>query len=484
MASGAPWSPEEVAQLTELLAAGHSRGECARIMGRPLGGVRGTMLRHGLTSTARGGDPATLARRANSDRECLFVHSDSYSEPYVSYGRMDDAKRNSAANPAPRAASSSGPGLYSGGPGASPGRGAVAPNDGVARDVQQDSERIAAERQLDRLRRQLSDERRRRWAAEDAAERALKASGLAEALSSAGVELPPIKAPTTGKSRTAVAPVMMLSDLHVEERVRNETVNGLNEYDPDIAEQRCAYLFEGWAWHIEKLAAFYRVDEAVLWLGGDLVSGLIHEEMIANNAMMTPPAVMLAQELIARGIDYLLERLPFIRRLRVVCSFGNHGRVTRKVWRSIRPETSYEWIIYAGLQGRFSGDGRTEWQIAGGELTFADVYGLTLRFTHGDSVGYQGGIGGLTIPLKKKCLAWDRARPADVTVLGHFHQCRDHGFAAVNGSVVGWNPYAISIGADYEPPRQGLMLINAEFGRQTFTHVYCDPSRKAGRRSA
>lgn len=395
---------------------------------------------------------------------------------------------------APRAASGSGPALYAGGAGSSPAWGpsstatSGASNRPVGGDVGRSSpsdvERLAAERQLDRLRRQLSDERRRRWAAEDDAERALKASGLAEALSSAGVELPPIKAPTTGKSRTAVAPVMMLSDLHVEERVRNETVNGLNEYDPDIAEQRCAYLFEGWAWHIEKLATFYRVDEAVLWLGGDLVSGLIHEEMIANNAMMTPQAVMLAQELIARGIDYLLERLPFIRRLRVVCSFGNHGRVTRKVWRSIRPETSYEWIIYAGLQGRFSGDGRTEWQIAGGELTFADVYGLTLRFTHGDSVGYQGGIGGLTIPLKKKCLAWDRARPADVTVLGHFHQCRDHGFAAVNGSVVGWNPYAISIGADYEPPRQGLMLINAEFGRQTFTHVYCDPSRKAGRRSA
>lgn len=135
MVSGAPWSPEEVAQLTELLAAGHSRGECVRIMGRPLGGVRGTMLRHRLTSTARGGDPATLARRANSDRECLFVHSDSYSEPYAAYGRMDDAERNSAANSAPRAASSSGPGLYSGGPGASPGRGSVPPPDDVRRLV-------------------------------------------------------------------------------------------------------------------------------------------------------------------------------------------------------------------------------------------------------------------------------------------------------------------------------------------------------------
>jgi len=419
-------SHETTRRLHELLAAGHTRGEAAQALGTTLGSVKHRIAADGLT--------------------CRRAHVEAPQPVTTREGPGPDVAR-------------------------------LAP-------PQDDAHRIAEARRLDALRRQLSDERRRRWQAEDEAERALRVSGIAAALASADVELPAIRPPSTGKSRTAVAPVMCLSDLHVEERVRPEAVNGLNEYGPEIAEQRCAYLFEGWAWHIAKLATYYDVSQAVLWLGGDLVSGIIHDELIANNAMMTPPAVMLAQGLVARGIDYLLERLPFVRRLRVVCSFGNHGRVTKKVWRSLRPETSYEWIIYAGLQDRFRNEGRVEWQVAGGELTFADVYGVTIRFTHGDSVGYQGGIGGLTIPLRKKVLAWDKARPADVTVIGHFHQCVDFGFAVVNGSVVGWNPFAVSIGAYYEPPRQALFVINRDFGRQTFTHVYCDPHRKAGRTAA
>jgi hypothetical protein len=271
-------------------------------------------------------------------------------------------------------------------------------------------------------------------------------------------------------------PVLLVSDVHVGERVRSASVNGLNEYDDEIAERRMAFLFEGFAWHVERHAQFYSVNEAVLWLGGDLIAGLIHEEQAASNCLMTPPAVMLAQELIARGIDYLLGRCRFLRRVRVVCSFGNHGRVTKQVWRSIRPETSYEWIIYHGLRSRFSREPRVEWQIADGPLTYAEIFGLTFRFTHGDSVGYQGGIGGLTIPLKKRCLAWDKSRRADVTVLGHFHQLHHWGYATVNGSVVGWNPYAADVGCEYELPKQGLLLVT-DWGVQTFTEVYCDPDR-------
>jgi hypothetical protein len=100
-----------------------------------------------------------------------------------------------------------------------------------------------------------------------------------------------------------------------------------------------------------------------------------------------------------------------------------------------------------------------------GPHSYMDIYDMTVRFQHGHMVKYGGGIGGIYIPVNKAIAQWNKARHADLDVLGHFHQLRDGGNFFVNGSLIGYNSFALSIKADYEQPKQGLFLIDKKRGR-------------------
>ena len=60
---------------------------------------------------------------------------------------------------------------------------------------------------------------------------------------------------------------------------------------------------------------------------------------------------------------------------------------------------------------------------------------------------------------------WNKAKRADLDVFGHFHQLRDGGNFICNGSLIGYNAYAMSIKAHFEPPKQTLFLMDKKRGR-------------------
>ena len=73
---------------------------------------------------------------------------------------------------------------------------------------------------------------------------------------------------------------------------------------------------------------------------------------------------------------------------------------------------------------------------------------------------YGGGVGGLTIPVNKAIAQWDKLHQVDLDVFGHFHQFMDGGKFISNGSLIGYNAYAMSIKAGFEPPKQAMFLID------------------------
>ena len=93
------------------------------------------------------------------------------------------------------------------------------------------------------------------------------------------------------------------------------------------------------------------------------------------------------------------------------------------------------------------------------------LYGKVIRFHHGDNIKFQGGIGGLTIPVEKAIANWNRATPADLDVFGHWHQCQQNPKWCSNGSLIGYNAYALSIKAQFEPPQQTYFLFDHKRGR-------------------
>jgi hypothetical protein len=271
-------------------------------------------------------------------------------------------------------------------------------------------------------------------------------------------------------------PFIMISDTHVGETVRPETVNGINAYDPKICRERFARLREAVRWEVELERHAFKMRDVFLWLGGDLITGFIHEELVESNSMSPTQEVLFAQEMCEAQIDDLLAQ--DFERVIIPTSHGNHGRTTLKRRISTGAHNSFEWLLYQSLKRRYSGEKRVEFIIAEGGLNYVKAYNTDMRLCHGDDIRYGGGIGGITIPILKKIGQWNKARRADETVMGHWHQRITLRGVNVNGSLIGYGPYAQSIGAEPEPPEQGFFLIDSVYGKVHPKNLVCSPSAK------
>lgn len=284
------------------------------------------------------------------------------------------------------------------------------------------------------------------------------------------IEIPRLEFGRGAREGVAVA---LLSDAHIEEVVRPEAVSGRNAYNLAISEARMQRFFAGFAWMIRYYREYWAVREALLWLGGDLLTGHIHDELIETNDCHPLEAILALRGRLRSGIRQLLED-DDLERVIIPCNVGNHGRTTSKRRVKTLTENSYEWLLYNVLADDFASDPRVTFEIPRSAHTYMVAKDWRLHFHHGDEVRYWGGVGGLNVPLGKRVPMWDTVKPADIHHIGHFHQFRDYGHTVVNGSVIGYSEYAMAIGAAYEQPAQACYLLDAKRGKTLVTPLWVD----------
>ncbi len=262
-------------------------------------------------------------------------------------------------------------------------------------------------------------------------------------------------------------PVMLCSDWHVEEPVEAAKVNGLNHYDLAVAEKCIEQMAEAWEWMLTDPR--YDCREGILWLGGDLFSGFIHEELVEKNFLSPTRASAWLLPRLEKMIRTILKNSPRLERLMIPCNDGNHGRLTHKIRVSSRTENSLEWFLYFNLAARLADEPRAQFQIAEGEYNFLTVFEQRLCFFHGDSVKYQGGVGGILVPLKRGLNELRKYQPEgkqiDVFNLGHFHQLTNDPNVTINGSMIGINPYAMRNKFTPERRQQAWYMIDSTRGK-------------------
>jgi len=164
------------------------------------------------------------------------------------------------------------------------------------------------------------------------------------------------------------------------------------------------------------------------------------------------------------GIDRLLADSK-LERILIPCSYGNHGRSTHKPYRSLGAIHNYEWALYQFLALHYADEPRVKILADKSAHQYVHVYDWDLHFHHGDEANYQGGVGGITIPLNKAAAQWDLAAKCHYHHFGHWHQYIDTGRILVNGSVIGYNAYAMAIKATPEPPQQAFYLLDSKRGK-------------------
>ena len=266
--------------------------------------------------------------------------------------------------------------------------------------------------------------------------------------------------------------LIMVSDNHLGEAVELNSTNGLNEHNPEIARARMTRLFEGGAYLTNLSRQVNVVRDMVVWYGGDHISGLIHPDLSESNALSLPEELAFAQQVLADGLKYLLTDTQ-LEHIRVVCSPGNHSRVTPQMRVHTRIETNLETLLFLSLAREFAGNERISFDLPTSILTYFQVYGRTIRAFHGDVVRFGGALAGVSGPLNRAIAKWDQSIPAALNILGHFHSYLDYGRVIINGSTVGTNAYSLSIACPHERPQQAFAMLDSKRFRSLSAPIFC-----------
>lgn len=275
--------------------------------------------------------------------------------------------------------------------------------------------------------------------------------------------------PTAGRGKSESAACVMLSDWHNEEEVKPGAVGGKNKFNLEICEERVNRMLQGALSWFDINRRATTIKTLVLGLLGDFISGSIHEDLAESNLLPPVEAIYRAQNLLIGAIRFFLKNTPQDVEILLVCHSGNHGRMTKRQRIATETGNSLEQYMYYVLRDFFQGEKRLRFQIATGYHSFVNFFedSYRTRWHHGHMINYQGGVGGITIPVNKAIAQWNKANPVDLDAFGHFHQKLDGGNFVCNGSLIGFNSYAVSIKASFEEPAQQFFLINREFRAKT-----------------
>jgi hypothetical protein len=270
--------------------------------------------------------------------------------------------------------------------------------------------------------------------------------------------------------------IIQYSDWHVEERVEKKTTHGLNEYNPDIARRRVDKLTENTIKLIRKERQDINLDKLLIVLGGDMINSFLHDHDVQQNYMAPIEACEFAKELICRSLATIAEYAD-VQSIDVMCIRGNHPRLTKKMSSSTDYKMNLEALIYNSVkQDEKMKSDIFKWHIPESQFGYIKIGNKTVRAMHGHEINYKGGIGGITIPLVKAVMRLNDTMKADYTCMHHYHTLDMIGACntSINGSLVGYNSYAMAIQAKFDTPKQAFQLLDMERGFTTRIPIFCE----------
>jgi hypothetical protein len=292
-------------------------------------------------------------------------------------------------------------------------------------------------------------------------------------------------------------PALIFSDMHLDEVVRPEEVEGLNAYNREIAVLRMRACFEHAVMVARQYIAGVQHDGFLLELLGDTFSGTIHDELTQTNEDTSFGSLLFWAEQLAGMVGGLADEFG---KVHVVAVVGNHGRQTRKPRAKFRARDNLDWLLAHMLALALKKDDRITWSIPETADAEVRVYSTTIRETHGDQARGGVGISGKKTPLA--LLEFRKARRAlqvetlkarvkggvrlgashstglfDVMHHGHFHEY-EPGRILGNGSLKGVDEFSYTGNFGVEEPIQAFFLVTPEHGVSLHAPIYCSAGRK------
>lgn len=290
-----------------------------------------------------------------------------------------------------------------------------------------------------------------------------------------------LKTESALKDSAPGVPTLFLSDLHWGEVVDPNQINGVNKFNVEIAHERLDVLADTAEFLLKIISPKMDYPGIVVVLGGDMISGNIHDELAHTNQFNTMPTIL---DLFGKLCQFIGRMADTYGKVFVPCVSGNHGRNTNKIWAKDRNHTSFDWLLYCILAKHFeaSGDKRITFLIPDGPDAYYKVYNHRYLLTHGDQFRGGDGMIGALGPImrgnhKKQSRNAQIEMAYDTMILGHWHQYIHLTRLIVNGSLKGYDEYAYSNSFPFEEPQQALWLTHPQKGITFRMPVFVDSAR-------
>lgn len=275
-------------------------------------------------------------------------------------------------------------------------------------------------------------------------------------------------------------PSLFLSDLHWGERVSSSQINGVNAYDLTIARQRLSTLATRAVRLLAIISPKMEYPGLVLNIGGDCISGNIHDELTATNELNSMPVML---DLFEHGGQFIQSLADIFPRVHCVIVSGNHGRDTTKIWHKDRHHTSFDWLLGCLWAKHFTANPKVTFQIPDGPDAYYKIFNHRYLLTHGDQFRGGDGMIGALGPIirgdhKKRSRNAQIDMEYDTLLMGHWHQYVHLTRLIVNGSLKGYDEYAYANNFPFEAPQQALWLTHPKYGITYRMPVYVDKERR------
>ena len=287
------------------------------------------------------------------------------------------------------------------------------------------------------------------------------------------VKIPqPTKETKKEKAQVAIAP---LSDTHIGDRVEGDQMIGLNSYNVDIFNRR----LYGWANQIVQLVELRRnyapINELVIPMLGDMISGDIHDELARTNIDNCMGQMIRGANLIGQALMFLASHFSEIR---VPCVVGNHGRMTRKPPMKDK-YMDWDYMLYQWVAAFCRDQKNIKFDIPRSFITSFDVHNRTIVILHGDMVSGSGSGAAIMNSIIKMRSVFEYGRTAgeenisipkhiDSVMMGHFHRIDEYdigtGEIHIAGTMKGGDEFALQRLQVFTPPKHILTYWHPQYG--------------------
>ena len=265
-------------------------------------------------------------------------------------------------------------------------------------------------------------------------------------------------------------PTLFLSDFHYGEVVKPEAVGNLNNFNKKISQLRLKSTVETAIDLCHNHMVNPKYPGIVLALGGDMMAGSIHDELIESNDGTNIDHVLDLFDQLVWTISTLADKFE---KVFIPTAYGNHSRMYQQYRNKEAAHLSFDWMLYNMLERHFKNnkDTRIRFQIADGFDNYYKLYDTSYLLTHGDRLGVRGGTGivGMLGPIargvqKVRSEYANFGKSIDYVIMGHYHQYISIKGAIVNGSLKGYDEYAMSNRFAFEIPKQALWFTHPQYG--------------------